>query len=130
MLLQLDFSTTTPIYQQIRDQIVQGIAKGELKPGERLPTVRTLASECGINIMTASKAYQLLKQEGHTRGDRRGGTFVCKPEGDLSPDSSIIEALRLHLAELIVGGMSNEDVLTLCKHLLDDVSSQKNGSLL
>ena len=38
MLLQLDFSTVTPIYQQIRDQIVRGIAEGELAPGERLPT--------------------------------------------------------------------------------------------
>lgn len=45
MLLQLDFSTATPIYQQIRDQIVRGIAEGELAPGERLPTVRALASE-------------------------------------------------------------------------------------
>ena len=65
MLLQLDFSTAAPIYQQIRDQIVRGIAEGELAPGERLPTVRALASECGVNAMTVSKAYQLLKQESH-----------------------------------------------------------------
>ena len=79
MLLQLDFSTATPIYQQIRDQIVRGIAEGEFAPDERLPTVRALASECGVNVMTVSKAYQLLKQEGHVRGDRRGGTFVREP---------------------------------------------------
>lgn len=79
MLLELDFSDAIPVYRQIRNQIVRAIAEGGLAPGERLPTVRALASECGINVMTASKAYQLLKQEGHVRGDRRGGTFVAEP---------------------------------------------------
>ena len=55
MLLRLDFSGDAPIYQQIRDQVVAAIASGELRPGERLPTIRALAEECGINMMTASK---------------------------------------------------------------------------
>lgn len=45
MLLRLDFSAGTPIYQQIRNQIVRGIAAGELQPGEQLPTIRTLAED-------------------------------------------------------------------------------------
>mgnify|MGYP002743746895 CR=1 FL=1 len=111
MLLQLDFSTATPIYQQIRDQIVRG-----------LPTVRALASECGVNAMTVSKAYQLLKQEGHVLGDRRGGTFVCEPDGSSYPDSGIMDALRMRLAELVAGGMSGKEVLALCEHLLDEIA--------
>ena len=47
MLLQLDFSSDLPIYLQIRNQIVLGIASGALVPGERLPTIRTLADEAG-----------------------------------------------------------------------------------
>ena len=117
MLLQLDFSTAAPIYQQIRDQIVRGIAEGEL-----LPTVRALASECGVNAMTVSKAYQLLKQEGHVLGDRRGGTFVCEPDGSSDPDSGIMDALRMRLAELVAGGMSGKEVLALCEHLLDEIA--------
>ena len=54
MLLRLDFHSDVPIYQQIRNQVVAAIASGELKPGERLPTVRALAEEAGINMMTAS----------------------------------------------------------------------------
>ena len=122
MLRQLDFSTATPIYQQIRNQIVRGIAEGELAPGERLPTVRALASECGVNAMTVSKAYQLLKQEGHVLGDRRGGTFVCEPDGSSDPDSGIMDALRMRLAELVAGGMSGKEVLALCEHLLDEIA--------
>lgn len=124
MLLKLDFSLATPIYQQIRDQIVQGIADGQLAPGERLPTVRAMASECGVNAMTVSKAYQLLKQEGYVRGDRRGGTFVCTQDGSTAPDPAAVEALRLRLAELVAGGMSREDVLALCEQLLDNGSTR------
>ena len=64
MLLHLDFSCDVPIYVQIRNQIVLGIAKGKLSAGEKLPTIRALSEECGINMMTVSKAYQLLRQEG------------------------------------------------------------------
>ena len=60
MLLKLDFGADRPIYMQIRDQIVLGIAQGQLAAGEKLPTIRALAEECGINMMTVSKAYQLL----------------------------------------------------------------------
>ena len=52
MLFQLDFASDVPIYQQIRNQIVLGIAQGELKAGEKLPTVRALAQESGVNAMT------------------------------------------------------------------------------
>ena len=48
MLLRLDFSGDMPIYQQIRNQVVTAIASGQLKPGEKLPTIRALAEECGI----------------------------------------------------------------------------------
>ena len=48
MLLQLDFSSDLPIYLQIRNQIVLGIAGGKLAPGERLPTIRALADEAGV----------------------------------------------------------------------------------
>jgi len=48
MLLHLDFNSETPIYQQIRNQVVVGVAEGRLAPGERLPTIRALAEDCGV----------------------------------------------------------------------------------
>ena len=67
MILKLDFQSETPIYQQICNQIILWISTGMLKPGERLPTVRGLAEEAGINSMTVNKAYQQLKAEGYNR---------------------------------------------------------------
>lgn len=72
--------------------------------------------------MTVSKAYQLLKQEGHVRGDRRGGTFVCEPDGSSDPDPGTVDALRMRLAELVVGGMSGKEILALCERLLDEIA--------
>ena len=78
MLLKLDFAQDTPIYLQIRNQIVLGIANGELKPGEKLPPIRTLAAETGVNTMTVNKAYQLLKQEGYLEMDTDGFLLLTK----------------------------------------------------
>ena len=64
MVIELDFASDTPIYVQLRNQIVKGIGKGELKAGEKLPTVRQLASDAGVNTMTVNKTYQILKAEG------------------------------------------------------------------
>ena len=66
MVISINDASEIPIYQQIRNQIVLGISDGRLAPGEQLPTVRALAEEIGINSMTVSKAYTLLKQEGYT----------------------------------------------------------------
>ena len=54
MLLELDFTDDVPIYMQIRNQIVICIEDGSLSAGEKLPTIRALANEAGINMMTAN----------------------------------------------------------------------------
>ena len=51
MLLKLDMASKVPIYMQIRNQIVLGIASGELAPGEKLPTIRALAEQSGVNMI-------------------------------------------------------------------------------
>ena len=76
MIIRIDEYSDVPIYMQIRNQIVMGISGGELKGGEQLPTVRALALEIGINTMTVSKTYQLLKQEGYIMTDRKNGARV------------------------------------------------------
>lgn len=54
----------TPIYRQIVDQTRQLVASGQLPPGERLPSVRVLGAELGINPMTVSRVYSLLERDG------------------------------------------------------------------
>lgn len=119
MILKFDFSSDVPIYTQIRNQIVIGIAEGQLKAGEKLPTVRALAEESGINVMTVSKAYSLLKQEGYIVTDRRKGATVAPQSGAPQVKEETINALRLHLSELRLAGMTKQQITelleTLCK---------------
>ena len=121
MLLELDFSSDIPIYMQIRNQIVVGIADGRLGPGERLPTIRALADEAGINAMTVNKAYALLKQEGYITADRRSGAMVnpALPGAHIPPEKTAA-ALRLAVAEAKLAGMDREALLALCGSIYDE----------
>lgn len=121
MLLQLDFSSDVPIYLQIRNQIVLGIANGKLAPGERLPTIRTLADEAGVNMMTVSKAYQLLKQEGYISTDRRSGAVVSETAGAKQGiPSAMRDSLRLIVSEAKLCGVSYEEFAALCRTLYSE----------
>ena len=128
MLLKLDFSLDTPIYMQIRNQIVLGIANGELKPGEKLPPIRTLASETGINTMTVNKAYQLLKQEGYLITDRRSGAMI-NPNRLTDHPSSVKDhpGLRLLLSELYTDGVSKAELLDACTAIYTELEHKTEG---
>lgn len=98
MILEIDPHSDEPIYLQLRKQIIIGIAHGELKPGEQLPTVRQFADELGVNTMTVSKGYQQLREEGYLITDRRKGTLVAPLP--VSSKKTSVENLTLLLAEL------------------------------
>ena len=117
MLLKFDFGSNVPIYMQLRNQVVIAIAEGTLTPGEQLPTIRALADESGINMMTVSKAYQLLKQEGYISTDRRSGATVIPRTGAYSPNEETLNTLRLCVSELRIAGVSCEELMNLCRQM-------------
>lgn len=125
MLIRLDMASATPIYVQLRNQIVMGIGTGALKVGEKLPTVRQMAADAGVNTMTVNKTYQLLKAEGFIEIDRRrgavvdtAGVFREKLEGELA----------LLGAEAKIKGMNEQEFLQLCETIFENLSGQ-TGSL-
>jgi len=87
-----------------------GISSGELPPGEQLPTVRSLANEIGINTMTVSKAYQILKSEGYIFTDRKNGARVrmeIDQSGSLSEENK--EELKRIISEAIISGIGKDE---------------------
>lgn len=80
MIIEIDSTAKEPLYLQIRDQIVSGIALGELEAGTQLPSVRSLASDLGINLHTVNKAYAVLRDEGYIHMKGRAGAFIASPE--------------------------------------------------
>lgn len=124
MIIKISDMSDIPIYQQIRNQIIAGISEGKLEPGEQLPTVRGLAMEIGINSMTVSKAYQLLKQEGYVYSDRRNGVCVRRDfeqKKQLTKESA--DALRCIIAEAKIGGMGKAEFLEICEKLFEEGKS-------
>lgn len=118
MIIELDMNSSTPIYVQLRNQIVVGIGRGELKLGESLPTVRQLAQDIGVNTMTVNKAYQILKTEGYIKIDRRHGAIVSDNiDMDIVFREKLENELELLLAEAAINGMDKNDFLSMCNEI-------------
>lgn len=114
MIIRIDEMSDIPIYLQLRNQIVMGISSGELGAGEKLPTVRDLALEMGINTMTVSKAYQLLKTEGYIMTDRKNGARIrteIKKEATVS-DANKTELKRI-VSEAYISGVTKQELFDL-----------------
>ena len=91
-----------------------GISSGELKAGEKLPMVRDLALEMGINTMTVSKAYQLLKTEGYIMTDRKNGARI---RTEIKKEASVSDAnkteLRRIVSEARISGVEKQELVNL-----------------
>lgn len=122
MIIELDMNSSTPIYVQLRNQIVIGIGRGELKLGESLPTVRQLAQDIGVNTMTVNKAYQILKTEGYIKIDRRHGAIVSDNiDMDIVFREKLENELELLLAEAAINGMDKNDFLSMCNEIYSKI---------
>jgi len=115
MLIEIDTGSTVPIYEQLRNQIVLGIASKQLAPGEPLPSVRRLAADLGINFHTVNKAYTMLCEEGYIVVDKRKGAFVSQPTQSAEDfQCSLSQKLRLFVAEAICHGITENEFVEFC----------------
>ena len=108
MYIQIQQTSTRPVYQQIVDQIKRDIALGRTVQGDRLPTVRQLASSLTINPNTIAKAYRQLEQEGVIATKAGAGAFVACSDPGLTKsvkrrrvcaelERAAVEAYHLHV---------------------------------
>ena len=126
MLITIDFASDIPIYVQLRDQIIIGIAKGELALGEALPSVRSMAAEIGVHAHTVNKAYSTLKEEGFIIIDRRSGCHVAPiiPKSDNSFTDSLRDKLQPILAAATCRHMKLEEFIDLCNKIMVDFKEE------
>ncbi|WP_410660380.1 GntR family transcriptional regulator [Amycolatopsis sp. lyj-112] len=131
MLLTLDLDSEVPIYQQIRDRIVEAIAEGVLNEGSALPSTRQLGADLGINFHTVNKAYDLLRTQGVIRINRKTGAVVRRDPGSGPADGGYADEWqeRLHtlLAEAVVLGLAPTEVTGRCETVLEAFAT-KDGA--
>jgi len=85
-----------PIYEQIKEQIKKAIYEGELKEGEALPSIRQLAKDLSISVITTTRAYNDLEQEGFLTSVQGKGFYVLPQDSQLLREQSLRE-LEEHL---------------------------------
>lgn len=124
MFLTIDIDSEVPIYQQLRDRVVEAIARGQLRVGDPLPSTRQLAADFGVNFHTINKSYSLLRQEGLLRLNRKSGAVVQRDGDSGSPDPAFVEQWRERLATLLAEaaaqGLPRKDAMAITEALLDD----------
>ena len=126
MFITIDLDSELPIYEQIQNQIIIGISKGQLEPNEVLPSVRQLGTDLGVNLHTVNKAYKELENRGFLKMDRSAGTRV---RGDLErlsvrAETPLRESIRVILAEYNSRGYSHEEIHELIRQTLKEVSHE------
>lgn len=111
MIITIDETASEPLYKQIHDQVIAGIATGQLEPGMSLPSVRSLASDLGINLHTVNKAYAILREEGYLKLDRRKGAVISVETLEKQQElASIQENLRMLVAEAVCKGVTEDEM--------------------
>ena len=90
----LNTQSKEPIFEQIQNQILRFIQAGVLAPGDRLPSVRQLAQENGINPNTVSKAYIELEKNGYVYNIPKKGVYVSDIDLKQSHSNQIVKVLQ------------------------------------
>jgi GntR family transcriptional regulator len=114
MEFQCDTTSRVPIYRQLMEQIRQGIARGRLRPGSRLPSVRVLSRELVVNPNTIARAYTELEREGVLNTRQGLGVFVAEPQAELSGlarRERLSQAIDSFLTEAVHLGFSADEVI-------------------
>jgi GntR family transcriptional regulator len=107
--LQIDLSAAAPAYRQIVDGLRLLLVSGELKPGDALPTVRSLALDLGVHFSTVAEAYRTLSTEGWLELKRHHGAFVTERRSPAATPESRAEfgtKLRQLIAQVRAEGLS------------------------
>ena len=114
MDLSIDAKSGVPFYRQIIEQVKFAIARGDLQPGDQLPTVRQLAVDLSINPNTVIRAYRELEIGGVLETQQGSGTYVGqkKPEVDALERQRMLDQILTELLARATGyGFSLNDVL-------------------
>ncbi len=119
-MIIIDSRSRTPIFEQIKEQILNLINIGELKPDDKLPSVRQLASDLSLNVNTVKRAYQELETERVTYSIPGKGVFISKTA---VANKIVLEGAEAELKRILSSskskGISLERVVELAENIYE-----------
>lgn len=107
-MLKINLNSAVPIYEQIVQEIKRMIKAGELKEGDPMPTIRSLAKQLGVDKNTIARAYQQLDSENFIVSNRRKGSYVKKPAGNIILANNKI--FKDQIIKLIQTGLNKNEI--------------------
>lgn len=123
MHIILNHSSMVPIYEQLMEQIKSDIIQSELKEGEALPSVRTLAGKLRISALTVKKAYDKLEEEGFVTTVHGKGTYVSASDKQLALEArqkAIEDDFDKVIDRALSMGMKKKEISEVVKLILDE----------
>lgn len=111
--MDIDFNAAYPIYEQVIEEIKKELVRGELRPGEKLPSQRKLARKIEVNPNTVQRAYREMEQRGLVETKRGRGTFIKDDEQvmiEIRKDMAET-AVKEFIDEMISLGFKKEDIV-------------------
>jgi GntR family transcriptional regulator len=119
MFLTVDANDKRPLYQQIVDGVKTLIARGDLREGAALPSVRQVAGDLGVNLNTIAVAYRQLQEEGLLLVRHGAGAVVSSRRTCNVEEEELLKPLRTALTQLILAGRSDEDITAVVRQELE-----------
>lgn len=123
MNLIISNSSGKPIYEQITDQIKTSILSGELQEGQALPSMRALARDLRISVITTKRAYDELEKEGFIYTIAAKGCFVAPKNVELLREETL-KNIENHIDQIVrlsqSVGLSEQEILDMVKFAMED----------
>ena len=120
MKIIISNSSPIPIYEQIKSQFISQIMSEELEEGDIIPSIRTLAKDIKISVMTIKKAYDELENEGYIKSVQGKGTFVAPKNINLAREQANKD-IEEHIGKIIEisnkFNISEEEIIELFKYV-------------
>lgn len=123
MRILLSNKSDLPIYEQIKSQIKEQILSGAIAENEFLPSIRQLAKDLGISVITTTRAYSDLESEGFIATLRGKGSYVLPKDSEMVREQylkKIEEAFSVALENAKLANIQNDELITILKMLMND----------
>jgi GntR family transcriptional regulator len=118
--IKIKNSSNDPIYLQIKNQIRNAILNGELEVGELLPSIRLLAKELRVSVITTKRAYDELENDGFIHSVQGKGSFVAPQNTELMKER-FLKKIEASIAEILryakLAGMSHDELIEMIRTL-------------
>jgi len=122
IMIVLDYSAKTPIFEQIKEQIIFLVQKGVFLPNVRLPSIRALAAQLGVNVNTVKHAYQVLEESDIIYSELGKGFFVAQNAADNKKvKGEALEVVRAAVSSALSMGVKKEELFNLIEALSENI---------